>query len=132
MFLEVLKYFSMRIGATAPMIYQTISKIYFSMRIGATRISHMIYQTTSKIYFSMRIGAVRINQNSDEASYTFYLAFRPGEVKIYLEAVIFVSHNFKATICYFHRLFSSSDICQSITRSGCQALGKRSSFIFAF
>ena len=38
----------------------------------------------------------------------------------------------KTTICYFHHLFSSSDMHQSITRLGCQAMCKSSSLIFAF
>ena len=45
---------------------------------------------------------------------------------------ITISDNFKTTICYFRHPFSSSDIHQSITRLGCQAIGRSSSLTFAF
>ena len=55
---------------------------------------------------------------------------------MYPEAGIFVSDNFKTTICYFHNFsvsfFSSYDIHQSITWSGRQAMGKSPFFIFYF
>ena len=62
----------------------------------------------------------------------------PGEVKIYPKAVIFVADNFKTDYLitkitrYFHDPYSSSDMHQSITRLGCQAMGKSPFFIKAF
>ena len=45
----------------------------------------------------------------------FFLCLdEPGEAKTGPETVIFVSDNFKTTICYFQHLFSSSGIHQSI------------------
>ena len=63
-----------------------------------------------------------------------FILYDPGEVKICHKVMIFVSDNLKKTICYFSNFsisFSlSSDMHQSITQSGCQAMGKTSSFIF--
>ena len=65
-----------------------------------------------------------------------YLCLRLGEVKIFPEAVISVSDNLKTTIRYFRNFsvsfFSSSGIHQSHHLDGCQAIGRSSSFIFAF
>ena len=65
-----------------------------------------------------------------------YLCPKLGEVKTFPEAVIFVSDNFKTTIRYFHNFsvsfFSSSGIHQCHHLDGCQAIGRSSSFIYAF
>ena len=65
-----------------------------------------------------------------------YLCLRLGEVKIFLEVVIFVSDNFKTTIRYFHNFsvsfFLSLGTHESHHLDGCQAIGRSSSFIFAF
>ena len=84
-------------------------------RIYSWHISRMLYQNTF------------LNR-----SHILFNLPRPGEVKICPVVVISYQIIFKTTIRYFHYLFSSSGMRQSITRAGCHAIGKSSSFIEDF
>ena len=72
---------------------------------------HLVY--IDRKYFSYLSLLVKVFSNHHfltEFEYFCYTLFR-----------LSMSHSFKTTICYFH-LFLSSDMRQSIRRSGCQAI----------
>ena len=62
----------------------------------------------------------------------FIYIFTPGEGQNMGWGGDFISDNFKTIVFYFHNFLPSPDMHQAIVRLGCQAMGKKSSLIFAF
>ena len=62
----------------------------------------------------------------------FIYVFRLGDDQNVRRGCDFVSNKFNTTVQYFLYLFWSSNMHQSITQLGCQAIDRSSAYIFAF
>ena len=84
-------------------------------------LSFLWYSRTWKIWFFAQCN-----------NHIYLISLGRERIKICPDAIILYQIILKTTICYFYHSFSSSDMHQSITRSGCQAMGRNSSFVFFF